>query len=433
MKKVLCLLLIFAMSLCLIPAYASSESSEKGLPINNPHNTDPLGPDEDGFWTSGLYEAEIPGYARMIELLNQDYTMPYPIYIQEPEDYPPYANIGTLVTEALDVGLLRLNVFREMAGLYPLEYSVSNNTQAQYAAFIGKVNRFISHHPSQPEGFSDALYQACAWACARSNLAGPGYQMLRAIDAYMTDHQSQINLNTVGHRRNILKPSLKYIGIGQVYDYNALFINDSSYGVLSTQYDIIAYPAANSYMPLNQIFWEAKSPWHIVFNNRFFSQPNIDNLTVRIEKNGEVIWENSGELDYNHQTLTGPYMIINTTSYGTGGSCLIFRPDIVAYTPGEYIVYIDGLYNRDNEPIDFKYKVTMFDPDVDFTCPINYIPGDIDQDNIITVVDALIVMRYAMGITDLNTVSCPYIGDVDEDGVLSATDALVILRMAMQL
>ena len=93
MKKTLCLFIILVMCLCLIPAYAYNESSkdiipqpslEPGptigptlspiIPTDDPHLIDPLGPDEDGFWTSGLYDVEIPDLNHMYALLNQNYT-----------------------------------------------------------------------------------------------------------------------------------------------------------------------------------------------------------------------------------------------------------------------------------------------------------------------------------------------------------------------
>lgn len=58
----------------------------------------------------------------------------------------------------------------------------------------------------------------------------------------------------------------------------------------------------------------------------------------------------------------------------------------------------------------------------------NAIPGDSDGDGTVTVSDALLAMRYAMGtVTNINVNAA----DVDGDGNVTITDAVTILRMAM--
>ncbi len=56
--------------------------------------------------------------------------------------------------------------------------------------------------------------------------------------------------------------------------------------------------------------------------------------------------------------------------------------------------------------------------------------GDVDGDGEVTVTDALIVMRAAMGIIDYSEDMLAH-GDVDESGELTISDALLILRSAM--
>ena len=57
--------------------------------------------------------------------------------------------------------------------------------------------------------------------------------------------------------------------------------------------------------------------------------------------------------------------------------------------------------------------------------------GDVDGDGSVTVMDALMVLRYAMGLID--TLPVIQAADVDSSGAIDMNDALVILRMGMGL
>ena len=57
------------------------------------------------------------------------------------------------------------------------------------------------------------------------------------------------------------------------------------------------------------------------------------------------------------------------------------------------------------------------------------LPGDADGSGEVNAEDALITLRFAMGMAD--HVPCPDNADVNSDGTIDASDALVILRMAM--
>ncbi|MBR0156785.1 MAG: amidase domain-containing protein [Clostridia bacterium] len=58
------------------------------------------------------------------------------------------------------------------------------------------------------------------------------------------------------------------------------------------------------------------------------------------------------------------------------------------------------------------------------------LPGDVDCSGAVNVVDALIALRYSMGMVTLDEQGMLN-GDMNGDGTVSATDALMILRLAM--
>ena len=62
----------------------------------------------------------------------------------------------------------------------------------------------------------------------------------------------------------------------------------------------------------------------------------------------------------------------------------------------------------------------------------SFIPGDSDGDGTVTVADALIAMRYAMGLIGENELDLNA-ADMDGNGVVDVADALIILRMGMGL
>lgn len=59
------------------------------------------------------------------------------------------------------------------------------------------------------------------------------------------------------------------------------------------------------------------------------------------------------------------------------------------------------------------------------------VPGDANNDGSVNMTDALLVLRYAMGLVD--TLTNEAAADVNGDGSINATDALLILRASMGL
>ena len=62
----------------------------------------------------------------------------------------------------------------------------------------------------------------------------------------------------------------------------------------------------------------------------------------------------------------------------------------------------------------------------------DFLLGDVNMDGVVDTTDALLAVRYSMGLTELSEEQILR-GDIDGDGVVTAADALNILRMAMGL
>ena len=63
--------------------------------------------------------------------------------------------------------------------------------------------------------------------------------------------------------------------------------------------------------------------------------------------------------------------------------------------------------------------------------PQTYEPGDVSMDGVVDSIDALLVLRYALGIAELGDGEA--YADVNGDGAIGTTDALIILRYALGL
>ena len=116
-------------------------------------------------------------------------------------------NPGTVSPAYLDAVSLRVNYFRAMAGV-PSDVTVTpeHNAKAQAAALMMSANRSLSHDP--PPAWS-CWTQAGHDGAATSNLSfgntGP-----TAISALMYDGSE------LGHRRNMLDPSILTMGSGSI-------------------------------------------------------------------------------------------------------------------------------------------------------------------------------------------------------------------------
>lgn len=62
--------------------------------------------------------------------------------------------------------------------------------------------------------------------------------------------------------------------------------------------------------------------------------------------------------------------------------------------------------------------------------PPEYIPGDVNRDGLVDSVDAIMTLRYSLGIIELDEDQLLR-ADVSQNGVVSSEDALIILRMAL--
>lgn len=174
-------------------------------------------------------------------------------------------NPGTTSADYKAASLRRINWFRAMAGLPAnVQEDAAYSVKAQQAALMMSANNTLSHTPSS----TWTCYTAAgADGAGHSNLslghAGPA----AIADGYMRDPGS--NNAAVGHRRWVLLPQTKFMGLGDVpstngnYSANALWVQDANiFGSRpAVRDDFVAWPN-KGYVPYQTVYprWSFSYP-----------------------------------------------------------------------------------------------------------------------------------------------------------------------------
>ncbi|MGI9211885.1 MAG: CAP domain-containing protein [Methylococcaceae bacterium] len=251
---------------------------------------------------------------------------------------------GRTAQSFTDATLLRVNYYRAMAGI-PAQISFNDefNTKALLASVMMSANQQLSHHPTE------------AWLChtpagieaaGNSNLAlgstGP-----KAIDDLMFDWGD--NNAAVGHRRWILFPGTRVMGVGNIEPPT-----DSE------------YPATQALWIIDEGAWTRPRP---STRDGFVSWPP-PGYTPRglIPDRWSFAWPDA---DFSQATVTvqSEDSIIPTTleplSEGFGDNTLAWVTDLSARPTTQdarYSVTIDNVRIQ-GKAQRFEYAVIFFDPD----------------------------------------------------------------------
>jgi hypothetical protein len=127
-------------------------------------------------------------------------------------------SIGNHSSVDRDDALRRIKFFRYMVGL-SMDVTINSvfDQECGEAAAYLFANSLLTHYPeSNKPCFTQLAYQA-----ASSSNIGMGMNAAQAIRLYVADDGNN-NLNTLGHRRWILLPSIIEFGIGQKKNFNVL-------------------------------------------------------------------------------------------------------------------------------------------------------------------------------------------------------------------
>lgn len=192
-------------------------------------------------------------------------------------------NLGQLSNIAAEDALHIANTARLSAGIRnELVNSSQQANYAQAAALVNRLNLEISHNPVLPAGLNEETneYQQAVYGAMRANVAS-GLNAMDSVLSYLRDDLGSMNQAEVGHRRWVLNPQASLVGLGQVEDYNAMFVNNDDYNG-ENQDAVFAYPGETA---ISEFHSEATS-LSLMFGENF----DITNAQVEVKDlaTGEV-------------------------------------------------------------------------------------------------------------------------------------------------
>ncbi len=289
-------------------------------------------------------------------------------FVVEPSVKSPYS-LGSLPAATLNNGEAWLNFMRYVANLPSISLTDALNESAQYGAVVMAANNKLTHYPTQPTDMEKTFFDQGYYACTSSNIAYKGYAPLSSFDSKKTgvvadavqawmDDEDPSNISAVGHRRWILNPGVKTMGLGSAdttgvddngiewgYSYTALrALNQSGSGYAqvdasgSVDYEAIAWPASGDFP--SSVF-ATDVPWSITLNPSKWETPSASDVVVTLKDTStNKAWtlRNGGsEGDF----------YIDTQGSGVA-NCIIFRPSNLTSTKmtGTWEVSISGLKKK---------------------------------------------------------------------------------------
>src|SRR5579883_3423613 len=270
------------------------------------------------------------------------------------ETIPPLAGRKGAEFDPLDdpaqaAAIKRLKAYRYLSDVpTDIELDTDEAVLCTAACKLLNIVGHLTHTPDKPAGCPDRLYKVGYEGTSHSNLAqaSRGINAVQGVDMWMDD-SDQSNIDRTGHRRWCLNVSMKKTAFGVMGQFAAMYSMDHGHEVLP--YDAVLYPA-RGYFPANMLAHDAA--WSAYLSNRF-SQAKESEVKVTVTpvdqnmKKGPPL-----ELDYYH---------IDGGGYGTGVSCIIFRPKGADRSPGSrYWVEIKGTKDSSGADSPLEYLVEFF-------------------------------------------------------------------------
>lgn len=288
------------------------------------------------------------------------------LYEEEPSVNAPHV-AGKLSDNFLESGITYLNYVRYVANLPQVQLDDELNDSAQHGAVLLAAVDTLTHYPEQPNGMDDDFYNKGYAATTSSNLSARyGYSKLTclqgAVSGCMDDNSSLLNLQTVGHRRWLLNPTLLNVGFGYAeaesgwcYAATKVFDNSGS----GCDYDFISWPASGNF-PTN--LFNIYNPWSVTLNPSKYQTPSLDNLSITITRQSDGKKWNFNSATGQPSSYENAYLTVENSYYGIP-NCIIFHPGSanVDDYEGIYQVDISGLYTTSGQAAQLQYQVDFFD------------------------------------------------------------------------
>lgn len=268
-------------------------------------------------------------------------------YSDNPSTKSPY-HAGHLSGDSLENALNLMNFIRYVAGI-PADVTLNEEyiELTQAGALVNAVNDKLSHTPTKPDGFPDALYDKGYKGCSSSNIAWNYGNMAQSLlNGWMYDGDST-NIAKMGHRRWVLNPSMTQTGFGAVGAYSAMYAFDSKGSSIT---DYVAWPARN--MPI-ELMNGSGTPWTLSLGSDY-QTAELGKVTVNLKN------VSSGKTWTFSNAKKDGYFAVDTVRYGMP-NCIIFRPNNVSYDKSsQFHVTVTGLRDQEGKEATISYNVDFF-------------------------------------------------------------------------
>ena len=288
------------------------------------------------------------------------------LYETEPVVSGPGYRPAVLTEEAYANALGWINYYRTAAGLREISFTDELNLSSSWGALCLAMGRQLTHSPERPEDMSEEDYEKGRTAAAASNLSwswgyGAGAVLQEAV-AGQIDDSDAMNLPALGHRRWLLDPRIRTMGVG-VADSDGYYTDVRVMGNgVSTQaasdYEFIAWPASGN--NLTDTFG-TDVPWSISLNPSRYETPDPAAVEVTLTRKSDgKRWTFSSATDTAEIGEEYDYFSVNSKGYGIA-NCIIFRPAFDGLPPysGVYTVDVTGLSDREGNAAPLHYSAVF--------------------------------------------------------------------------
>jgi len=285
------------------------------------------------------------------------------IYVDKPNTVKPYSP-GSLTPEFLQNGLNMLKFMRFLAGLSEdVVYTPELNDLAQHGAVILAANGKITHTPSQPSDMDETFYKRAYKSTKTATLywSSAKQATLEAAVRGFFDDSDRSNIDRLGHRRWMLKPSLKNVGFGCAVSSAGTFIPIQVFdisGKEKTDMPYVQYPAPG-YFPA--AFFRPTQAWSVNLS------PKVYDL-IRCKPNVKLTCLDDGrqwDFSLSDTDKDGKYFNVDESVFGRQ-YCIIFRPDSLGSLDvnRRFKVEISGVVDKVGKLLTIEYEVEFFQDDV---------------------------------------------------------------------
>ena len=283
------------------------------------------------------------------------WTHAAPVYAEAPSPEAPYS-AGSLSEQTLQEALNCLNLCRFAAGV-PADIQLCDryNEAAQAGQLVDLLNGSLAHHPAQPADLPQEIYARAYQGNSNSDLWCGCHDLPESVAVYLLD-PGKANLETLGHRRWLLNPAMRYTGFGYVEGYTGIYVTERGREEPFTG-DFIAWPPQNMPYELyaDVLSGQSSYPFSVTLGADY-DLPEQNRVQIDLYSQQRCrSWHFGADSDSPEQL----YLHVDTGFYGST-NCIIFDPHCGLFDCDDVLtIRISGITKNGTES-PLTYQVRFF-------------------------------------------------------------------------